>query len=89
MFPSDLAIFSPVNWIIPLCIHSLGRLVPARGARLGGLVLVMGEDEVGTTAVDVEANAEELPRPWRSTRCASPGARGPRAPPRELSSPGL
>ena len=36
-----------------------GQLLPARGARLGGLVLVVGEHEVRAAAVDVEADAQQ------------------------------
>ena len=58
MLPTDLAIFSPVAWIMPLCIHSRASSAPRAAARLGGLVLVVGEDQVRAPAVDIEADAE-------------------------------
>ena len=60
---------------------------PRAAPRLRGLVLVVGEDQVVAAAVDLEADARAAPRPSPSTRCASPGARGPTARPRPCPRP--
>ena len=60
MLPTDLAIFSPPSWSIPLCIQMRVSSAPRAVARLGGLVLVVGEDQVAAAAVDLEADAEQL-----------------------------
>ena len=74
---------------MPLCIQIRASSCPARGAGLGGLVLVVGEQQVRAAAVDVEADAEDAAPPSPSTRCASPGARDPTARARSVSSPVL
>ena len=44
MLPTDFAIFSPVALDHPVVHPDRGQLVPARGPRLRGLVLVVGEE---------------------------------------------
>ena len=60
MFPTDFAIFSPSSRTMPLCIQMPRERLAARRLGLGDLVLVVGEDEVGAAAVDVEVEAEDL-----------------------------
>ncbi len=50
----------------PVVHPDRGELAAARRACLGGLVLVVGEDEVRPSAVDVEADAEDLLRHRRA-----------------------
>ena len=88
MLPTDLAIFSPVNWIMPLCIHSFASSCPARRARLGGLVLVVGEHQVRAAAVDVEADAEQLLGHRRALDVPA-GRPGPQGESQSVSSPSL
>ena len=79
MLPTDLAILSSPIWSIPLCIQIRASSAPRARARLGRLVLVVGEDEVVAAAVDLEADAEQLLGHRRALDVPARAARGPRA----------
>ena len=87
MFPTDLAIFSPSSSSIPLCIQMRASGAAGR-PRLGGLVLVVREDEVDATAVDVEPDAQQASAIAEHSMC-QPGRPRPHGVSQEVSSPGF
>ena len=62
---------------MPLCIQIRASGCAARGLGLGDLVLVVGEDQVGAAAVDLEVHAEDL---LGHRRALDVPARAPAAP---------
>ncbi len=78
--PSDLLIFSPAVVIQALC-SQYDANGPAGGARLGLLVLVVGEAQVDAAAVDVEGGAEVLAGHRRALDVPARTTRSPRGGP--------
>ena len=88
MLPTDLAIFSPVNWIMPLCIHSFVSSAP-RAAR------------VCAASFSWWGKTRSEPPPWMSkptpSSCSAiaehsmcqPGRPGPQGDSQTVSSPSL
>ena len=83
ILPSDLLIFSSLNISQPLCSQiAHERLLAAIRLALGDLVLVMREDQVLPSAVDVQRGAQVADTTSPSTRYASPAAPAPRDSPK-------
>ena len=75
-FPSDLDIFSPVNWSIPLWAQTRAKDPPS--ARAWASSFVMGKHQVEAAAVDLEGLAQQRFRQHRALNVPARPALAPR-----------
>ena len=73
MLPTDLAIFSPLDPHHAVVNPQLGERLTTRGERLGGLVLVVGEDQIRAATVDLEPEPEQSARAIAEHSMCQPG----------------
>ena len=80
MLPTDLAIFSSPIWSIPLCIQICASSWPRPASVCAASFSWWGKTR-SLPPPWISNGAPSTSRPSRSTRCASPGGRGPTASP--------
>ena len=88
MLPTDLAIFSPVNWIMPLCIQIRASSCP-RAARVWAASFSWWGKRGPSRRRGCRSRRRAAARPSPSTRCASRAGPAPQGESQTVSSPCL